>query len=228
MTKAQAIDDAAYRLRKLLATEGAELAQAQPWLWEFDRWKELIFALLAQISAIPQTEIRLLVDQMVDLDLLDIHTLSSIDSDTTAGQHLTELMLEAGIEEDLAPAALTTLAEAARGLQQAYDGKIQKYLRRYAELMLREISDSFQFTMMKPDDVADAFTYWLQNVAQMPLSLVDESVRSFCSRYGFTPGDLIEGADLIDMNLAVVDDLVQVHVLHWPEDAGDEGDADGA
>ena len=213
MTVTQAIQDAAYQLRKILATEGAEFAKNQPWLWEFDRWKELVFSLLARITAIPQSEVRLLVEQMTDLDMLDIEALSAIGDASPAREHLTELMRGAGIEEDVIPTALTTLQEAAQSLRQSYDGKIQKYLRRYGETMLREVHAHFHFTVIKPEEVADAFTYWLQNVVDMPLSLRDDALRAFSDHYGFTTTDVVEGADLIDMNLALVDDLVQLHVL---------------
>lgn len=205
------VENAAYQLRKLLTMEGAELAQEQPWLWEFERWKEFVFALLARTTTIPEADLRLLVEQMTDLDLLDGEKMAATDEATT--ERVTALLEEAGLGPEAAAKVLTTLVEAARGLQKHFDGKIQKYLRRYGELMLHDVHEIFAFTAVTPDEVEDAFTYWLQNAVGLPLSLVDESVRTFCDHYGFSPADLIAGADRIDMNLATVDDLVQLHVL---------------
>jgi AcrR family transcriptional regulator len=209
-------NEATYRLRKTLAVEGFGVAPAHPWLWEVDRWRELVFALLTRVADNPEEDLRELTKQMADLDLLDVGELAKLheDRDAPLAQRITELMTEMGIAEDQAGAALTTVIEAAWGLDQHYGGEIQRYLRRYGEQMLREIDESFHFTEMKPDAVAEAFTYWLQNVLSMPLSLTDESEQAFCERYGFTPLELREAADRLGLNLSVVDDLVQLHMAH--------------
>lgn len=213
MNDARAAESAAYQLRRVLATEGDDLALGQPWLWEFDRWKELVFALLARISPLPEVGLRLLVDRLADLDLLAVEALAEDGDTEPAAGRVVDLMVEAGMSAEAADRAQTTVVEAARGLREAWGGKVQKYLRHYAEAMLRELPESFTFTALAPDEVQSAFTYWLQNAVNLPLSLVDDSVLAFCDHYGFTPADLIEAADRIDLNLAVADDIAQVHVL---------------
>jgi hypothetical protein len=218
-------ENAAYQLRRILAAEGAELAVGQPWLWEFDRWKELVFALLARLTSVPEAGLRLLVDRLADLDLLGVDALGVDGDGEPMATRITDLMVDAGLSADEAARALTTVVEAARGLRRTSGGKVQRYLRRYGELMLREVPDYFDFTALPSDEVQDAFTYWLQNAVNLPLSLVDDSLRAFCGHYGFTPADLIEGADRIDLNLAVADDAVQLHVLAHEEawSANDKG-----
>jgi len=219
----KATSEAAFELRNALLVEAVETTFAEAWLWEVDRWKELVFALLSRIVSIPEDDVRELTERLLDLELLDVGELAKLSKevDEPIGHRLTNVMAEWGVAGEEARIAVTTIAEAARGLSDHYGGKIQRYLRHYGELMLDELGGTFTFTAIKSDAVGEAFTYWLQNVLDMPVSLVDESVRGFCDGKGFSPVDLIEAADEIDMNLALVDDVTQLAMLRRAEVAVD-------
>lgn len=211
--------EAQYLLRKLLTLETADLALRQPWLWEADRWKELVFAFLTRIVSKDEDQVRELTGKMNDLGLLDIATLArmsedakTFDSNNPDARHILEFFQENGLDPEKAQQALTTICEAAVGLQKYFDGKVQRYLRGYGEMMLREIARTFQFSALRETEVAFAFTYWLQNVLNMPLSLLDANVLAFCEQHHLTPEQLVAAADNLDLNLAVLDDLILRYV----------------
>lgn len=211
--------EAQYLLRKLLTLEGPDLAIGHPWLWEADRWKELVFALLTRVVSLPENEARALTDNMNDLGLLDVAALASISQDPKApdlnsphARHILDELTENGLDPEEAKRALTTICEAALGLQKHFGGKVQAYLRSCGESMLREIGRAFHFSALKDSDVTFAFTYWLQNVLNMPFSLLDSNVLEFCDQYHLTPEQLVAAADDLDLNLAFLDDLIQSYL----------------
>jgi hypothetical protein len=83
-------------------------------------------------------------------------------------------------------------------------------MRRYGEQILNEMEESFAFRTLGRDDALMALTVWLQNCFNMPVSLNDEAVRSFCTRHGIGTNELRDAADRLGVNLALIDDLVLV------------------
>jgi hypothetical protein len=212
--------EAKYILRKTLTTEGSDLVLNHLWIWEVERWKELVFALLSRIIKISEDEVRDLVDNLAELELLDTTALSALCRDNGSpnledsnARHILGLFQEKGLGEADAQRGLTAMCEVALGLQQHYGGKVQRYLRHYGELMLRDIEQSFHFSELNESEVKQAFIYWLQNVLNMPLSLVDENVVEFCKKNSLTVEELFEAADELDINFALVDDLAQRHLF---------------
>ncbi len=122
--------------------------------------------------------------------------------------HFLAFLQEHGFSQQESERLLTIVSEAASALSQQFDGKIQKYLRKYGELMLKEVPALFHFTTINSDQIGHAFTYWFQNVLNMPLSLVDSNIVAFCQDNGFEVANLIAAADRLDVNLALLDDLV--------------------
>jgi hypothetical protein len=213
--------DLQFRLEKLLLTEGPEIALTHPWLSETDRWNELVFAILTQIIGGPESDIRDITLLLSDLALLHIPALAELHSDeatidraTVPARRILEVLDEVGIQPEQAFQALTAIVEAAYGLQTHFHGKLQRYLRHYGELMLAELKQSFQFSTLSDAQVGFAFTYWLQNVLAMPLSLFDADVQAFCQLYGLQPEALIAEADKLDINLGLMDDLIRNHMQH--------------
>jgi hypothetical protein len=97
-------------------------------------------------------------------------------------------------------------------LEEHYSGKVQYYLRYYGELMLRELEQEFRFSMLNEAEVKRAFTYWLQSVLNMPLLVADEHIDACCKENYLTPEKLFAAADKLNMNVALVGDLVQRHI----------------
>jgi len=205
---------ARFLLQKTLVLAPAQLMQGHRWVWEGARWNELVFALLAQVSTIAGHELRELVDHMSALDLLNVDVLARIhrgrkepDYDDVHSRQVQELLTSRGFTPPEAKTGLSVMCEAALGLQDHYGGKIQLYLRHYGEQMLRELSQTFPLSALDNDKVSHAFTYWLQNVSDMPLSIADEHLSVFARNNGLEPKDLVAAADYLDLNVALLDDL---------------------
>ena len=60
--------DAQYYLRKALTLYGPDLSLSHPWVSESDRWKELVFALLVQVSHCPEGDLRKLACHVTSFD----------------------------------------------------------------------------------------------------------------------------------------------------------------
>jgi hypothetical protein len=210
--------EAEYLLRKVMASTSPEFAIAHPWLWEGDRWKELVFAFFSRISDVPESSIREMVGTMSNLDLLDIHKIADLSagelsfSKSPVADRIRELMEETGFSPEQAQKGLTTLSELALGIVKHFDGKLQRFLRHYGELMLRDLSQLLPISTLNARDVKYASVYWLQNVLNMPISLVDQDFKDFCKQHDLKPDQLILAADELDVNLALVDDIVQLYM----------------
>jgi hypothetical protein len=122
------------------------------------------------------------------------------------------VLLGVGYSESEARQAVAALAETAENVERHYDGKPQRYLREYGERMLEELPERFAFDEFGDEDVRYAFTLWLQNVLNMPVTLRSPEMTVFCERYDVTVEELVAAADVQDINLALLDDLVAEHV----------------
>jgi hypothetical protein len=204
-----------YLLRRAVAAEGQFLAWGHVWASERERWKELVFALLTGVTSLAHPEIRALTDQLDDAGLLDVSMLAEFqqekERDAPLGVHarsILDCLQEGGFSQEEARRGLGVMCDAALSLQRQFDGKVQRYLRRYGELMLRELDEFFQFTDLDADATRAAFTYWLQNVLNMPLPMLDERITAACQRLGVQPDELIVAADELGINLAFLDDVL--------------------
>jgi hypothetical protein len=210
-----ASEAARFVIRKLSTTHG-DLAASHLWTWETARWYELVFALLAKTLNKPEWQVRELTYQMAALDLLHLQSLAALIGPAKAivyshpnAERILELFRDRGWSLTQSKRALETVCQCAASLETNFGGKIQLYLRHYAEVMLAELPTYFRFSRLSRDDVSTAFTYWLQNIASSPISLRDDAMDRLCKQNGFTIQELIDAADQFDLNVAFVDDVVQ-------------------
>ena len=78
--------------------------------------------------------------------------------------------------------------------------------------MLDELSMNFTFSKMDEKDAKYAFTYWLQNVLNMPLTLKTEGMDTFCTKFQVSYQNLQEYADKLNINLALLDDVIDQYI----------------
>lgn len=209
-----------FALRLAVWKYAGQVRPASPWIWEFDRFDELVFALFTRMSDSTELEVRQLVEELRALGLLDVPMLAAVpleagrlaSAEDPAVQQLLRAIGDSGLADEVSRRMIVTLVELAQALMRGYDGKLQRYLRRYGELMLSELGDSFSFSQLSQEQVLDSFTYWLQNALLMPLSLVDDNVRAFGESHGLTESDLITSADELGLNLAWMDDVIEAAV----------------
>lgn len=206
-----------YILRKTIAIFGAELDPRHPWVWEDDRWKELVVAIFVRVSGMDEEGVaRNLVSSLDDLNLLEISTLARIarngqGADESADRFVA-FLIECGVPEIQARVSLDRLSMVANAIDTNFGGKIQRYLRRYGQLMIAELGDTFGDSAVDDEQLRQAFVYWLQNVLDMPISLMDEDVHAYCHAHHFAPAELFDAADSIDLNVGIVDDLAALWV----------------
>jgi hypothetical protein len=217
-TETAANSDAIAKLQGELLKEYVRRGSAgkHKWPWEQERWHELVFCLLARVAHSPEVvpAARETAEIFASLNLLEIESLARVmgsNGEVDFSKRETVLMLEIlkrqGFNDEQARAAVTTICEAALAAHRRFGGKIQRYLRKYGELMLDELSQNFAFSRMSKEDMRLAFTHWLQNVLNMPVPVSHPAVKTLCDEYGITIGQLTELADREDLNVALMDEL---------------------
>ena len=80
---------------------------------------------------------------------------------------------------------------------------------KHAEKMIAELQKTFQFSTLDANQSRYAIAFWLQNVANLPVTLQDNSIKKFTEIHGLSGKQLFDAADEMDVNVALVDDLVQ-------------------
>lgn len=189
------------------------------WAAEEKRWHELVFAILARIGSpsVPSERAEKATDVLVKMDKLAVEDLAELEPSGTSEPNSTTntvetVLLGVGYSEADAREALAALSETADNIQRRYDGKPQRYLREYGQRMLDELPEHFEFSEFGDDDAEYAFTLWFQNVLNMPVTLHSPELSTFCERYDVTVDEMVAAADVQDVNLALLDDLVAEHV----------------
>lgn len=213
-------DEQVERLRQFILERWpafAVTASRHQWPSEQERWQEFAFCLFHRVnaSAIDATTARTIIDVLARLELLEVATLASLvdDGGRVDLAHddavlLQRVMVRLGVAREAVETAIVTLSEAAAWLQRHHDGKVQRYLRAYGEQMLREANQHFNFTRLPAADVGSALTHWLQNALSMPLALREPAMEDLAQAFGLSTGEIVELADELDINVALLDDMI--------------------
>ena len=206
----QRIEEARYRIVQELAGAAAVGIEPNAWVNEFDRWTELVFALLTRLAPRDDENTRATANDLRRFGLLDPQTLADPTSDvgSVVRRRMVEALTAAEWSPTKAEQAAKVLSAAADGLVRNFDGKVQRYLRRYGELMLAEVPQYFDLPHLSDAETRTAFAYWLQNVADMPISTEENGLEAFCKKHDLTAAQVVAAADEMDLNLAVLDDLL--------------------
>ncbi len=209
------ISEASYELKKLII-KYSDLFGYHQWPSEHERWVELIFALVSRITDKPESKVREVIENCDALDLLGIEELAKIpekekgiDFDSTQAKRIFELLAESGFMEKESKSSILAMHDVAKSLIDRHKGKIQIYLRKYGQRMIHELSQNFSFSEMNKKDMEFAFTYWLQNVLNMPINLGTESTTKFCEKLKITEEEFLNEADNLDINIALLDDMIE-------------------
>lgn len=211
MTPPSSEDEIAFQLRKAILEFSDEVAESHRWLWEVERWKELVFSLLSRALPVNSTVIRRAIATLGSLGLLDINAELTGPDHAIRQNRLIGTLVDLGWTEDDAVRAFSIVREAAQGIEKHFGGKTQLVLRKYAELMIVELSTTFALTSLDEAATRDALTLWLQNVADLPVSLRTPELTEFCERHGVDAPAVIRVADSLDVNLAFLDDILASH-----------------
>jgi hypothetical protein len=190
------------------------------WPWETKRWHELVFCLLDTIAdpEIPPETSRDVTRALGEWRLLEVDVLGSLnpaENDLDASNPILvtimTMLQQSGFDADKAGIAVGAICEAASGLKQKYEGKVQKYFRRYGVLMLDQLEQSFSFTQLNNEDARRAISIWLQNTLNLPVPVSDPSTDQVCERLGVAYESLVDTADRLNINVALLDDALRVY-----------------
>jgi hypothetical protein len=198
------------RLRELYEQNASEL-ETFAWVSEAERWGELVFCLLSLCTKQDPQVSRTAVQTLQTLGLLEPNTLASVSKGRgDPAVVLSFVLRQCGFEPAEAEKAVTLLADAAEGVRRVYGGKIQRCLRVYGAQMREGMLGTLKSDAVTEDQLRYALTLWLQNALSLPLSLEHEAVKHFCEASGATIEDLQRASDALDLNLALVDDLLDM------------------
>ncbi len=205
-------DDALFRIKELMVLGGdATFLQEHPWFSEETRWAEFVFALLTQTTQLHESHVRWLTQCLLQLDLLSVPDLAECEpTDTTAspGSLIVSFLEDHAVPIDAARRSFGALVDVSRALALNYNGKIQVALRKHGEVLLSEFTSAFATQYVDDDQLRYAVTLWMQNALNMPTPLEDEWTTRFCVRHDLERDALISAADELDLNVAVLDDLI--------------------
>lgn len=128
-----------------------------------------------------------------------------------SGTVLRYLFARAGLGPAQVGRAGDQLARIGRAIEERYQGKIQRYLRRQGELIRDDLLGMFADGGGPEPELRHGVTHWLQNAAGIPLSTFeyDRTLQQFCQERGVDQRQLEDAADEIDFNLALVDDVIR-------------------
>jgi hypothetical protein len=115
-----------------------------------------------------------------------------------------------GFSDEEAESATATLSQAGAVIHREYGGKLQRYLRRHAKAMRDDLTQAFGNDALAKPKLQYAITHWLQNAFGLPISLQSEAVAEFCKEEDVTIEQLWQAADQLDINLAIVDDVLEI------------------
>lgn len=102
----------------------------------------------------------------------------------------------------------TVLADVSKVITVKYNGKIQRMLRLYGSVLKTDMIQTFKKISLTKKEIEFATTLWLQNTMNISLSLLHPALMKFCHKHKITFSELEEVADEIDMNIAVLDDII--------------------
>lgn len=200
------------QLQRLYQQHESDLA-TYAWASEDNRWAELVFCLLHQCCEQEPELTRSAVAALQSLSLISVGKMLYLDDRTHENRVVFAYVLRKhGFSDDDAELACQVLAHVANCIQHNYGGKIQRFLRYHGEVMRDELVRAFDGTMLDKPRMEYAISYWLQNALSVPISLQQDAVVDFCQKNNVNLQDLWQAVDDLDLNLALVDDLLEMQL----------------
>lgn len=203
------------------------------WPWEEARWHELVFCLAIQVAPPELTygEIERMIGTLADIGLINPQSLTECAKDGKKPDLsspdlalIQEVLKRYEMSAEKAADLVVTICEAAAGFQSVYQGRVQRFLRKYGRMMLEDLENSLSFSKLEDKAANAALSQWLQNVACMPIALSEDELKEVCEGLETTPDDLVDVVDELNLNLSMVDDLL----ISWMDSERMLAESDGA
>lgn len=206
-------------LEQIYALHRPSLGRGHPWESEQSRWHELAFCILSRIATTPPTTAlpREAANALAHAGLLDVAKLASLRLPLNRSESRTAIMQQVlgewGFSARQTSQGLTAIVGIAKRIQRDYGGAVQRFLRQSGERMVREAVESLPLDSMTAQDTEYIFRHWFQNALLLPISIGHPSLKAYCKQRKISIGDLIDVADRLHLNVAVLDDLMIMHGL---------------
>ena len=195
-------------LRELLTAR--DLLTLSRWPFETSRWYELAGSVLRVIGGSGPAETAL--ETLTRLGLLDIDDLVTVvedDADAAASADLMKAVLtRLGFQPESAQRAVATIVEAANFLQDHYGGRVQVLLRRQGQVVLDNLMAELPLLSVDEESRRAILTHWLQRTLDLPIPVSSRGVRLAASAHHADIAELVDAADRLDINVAILDELL--------------------
>lgn len=233
--EATPVERAREQLERLCTYFQAQLAQLA-WPSEEARWGELAVCIAEHCEPdLDAAYAREAVGQLQFLGLLEIATLAPADGDEPRPDDLAaarRILERWGFSARGARRAIDAIAGAAAGFRERCNGRPQLFMHHQGEAIVGELTDLLRGTGLERAELDRAARQWLQNAFNMPIPIVLPAVTQLCERIGAQLDELLEAADEMALNVALVDDLAVLAAIDpgfwtWSESL-DAGDGDPA
>jgi hypothetical protein len=176
----------------------------QPWADETIRWAELVFCFLDQTRRAEPAVTRHAVTILTMLNLVAPKRLAQLSAtQTTVVRHI---LSEAGWTNEEAETAIAGLAACARAFIR--EGGAAKILREESGEMRQRLCRRLDNSNEIPG-LAAALGHWLQNTCSLPVPIDRAEWERFAQGLGYSYEELIRAADEIDLNVALIDDIIR-------------------
>jgi hypothetical protein len=220
-------DDIQHLIVKLMTLPGArEIVQNHRWAHEGDRCQELLTSLLLRSMSLPEREVRFLANRLQFVGLMDVSQWASGDDEVlTLKKRALSVLEDAGVQAEDAMRAVAVLQETSAAIQKAFDGKVQRFLRKVGDKALTDLVSALSLKTLPAAQTKEALAFWLQNVASLPVSLGHESTDRFCRAHGIDGEGLLHSTDELNLNVAVLDDLIHHYERLSAESSANSQDA---
>jgi hypothetical protein len=196
-----------YLIAKMFARH-REALSPQPFESEVDRWLELVIAFLEEAGSVNEAQVREAVSILSALGLLQPTGCARLEPASPEGGLITEVLRDHGFNEAQSAQGLTIIVELAQGVQSNWDGKIQHYLRDWARRMVNEMPDHLPTGSLAPEVARRALAGWLRTALGLPIILNPPLVEQFAQEHDTSIDALVAGADALDLNVALLDEMV--------------------
>lgn len=190
-----------YLLQRL---EGNPVLLEQPWADEAIRWAELVFCYLDQSRRAEPAVTRQAVSILTMLNVVAPGKLAQLSlNQATIVRYV---LSEAGWTNEEAETAIAGLEAIARAFIR--EGGAAKVLREESREMHQRLCSRLEKFGAIPC-LTPALGHWLQNACSLPVPVDREEWERFAQGLGYSYDELIRAADDIDLNVALIDDLIR-------------------
>ena len=209
------------RIREIYAEYRHLLPTDYKWEDENSRWTELVYCIFAELTHHSYRDARRLANDLADLNLLEVDDLAGIpimddgmvNPDNSRMRTITDILKANGVADDDIRKSLSAICKVAQAISENYDGKIQKFLRKYGHEIVNEFDSHVSFSEVSRGTQSRILVKWIQNTLAMPLAFSNVYTARFCENEDVTYWELAEAADNIEINAAVLDDLLEVYIV---------------